>query len=335
MWRACAAPAQIGVGAELRLFSGELVCFGFGLPGWLGKVLALLGKVLVLLLLVDKTTTMMICCWELRPHCEGQTLLLLKNYGRIAKAKTVAGQSDGLLRLTLASLDLPRTPAASCLARSARETLFGQRLTLTTLGHCERPPTRAPLAPLASPLSAGVLGGPTHAENDGSSSDSSQYGKNGSENAQAEASAAAAAIATRACAQLPKICKTSVLTKTNVPNFLRYLAMPPSYNNDVVTFGQRLTLTTLGHCERLPTRAPLAPLARPESVDVHSAQVSSDLAALGCGLLLFSQLCSHLFFSKSKILQRLTLASLGSPKTPAASDLARSAREALVGGRFW
>ncbi|KAH9392184.1 hypothetical protein TYRP_005255 [Tyrophagus putrescentiae] len=78
-------------------------------------------------------------------------------------------------------------------------------------------------------------------------------------------------------------------------------------------FGQRLTLTTLGHCERPPTRAPLAPLARPESVDVHSAQVSSDHAAL----------------------QRLTLASLGSPKTPADSDLARSACEALVGGRFW
>ncbi|KAH9391133.1 hypothetical protein TYRP_006728 [Tyrophagus putrescentiae] len=74
----------------------------------------------------------------------------------------------------------------------------------------------------------------------------------------------------------------------------------------------RLTLTTLGHCERLPTRAPLAPLARPESVDVHNAQVSSDLAALG-------------------FKQRLTLASLGSPKTPADSDLARSAREALVG----
>ncbi|KAH9392138.1 hypothetical protein TYRP_022163 [Tyrophagus putrescentiae] len=32
--------------------------------------------------------------------------------------------------------------------------------------------------------------------------------------------------------------------------------------------------------------------------------------------------------------QRLTLASLGSPKTPAYSDLARFAREALVGGRF-
>ncbi|KAH9398694.1 hypothetical protein TYRP_018502 [Tyrophagus putrescentiae] len=50
--------------------------------------------------------------------------------------------------------------------------------------------------------------------------------------------------------------------------------------NLVKKFGQRLTLTTLGHCERPPTRAPLAPLARPESVDVHSAQVSSDLAAL-------------------------------------------------------
>ncbi|KAH9403400.1 hypothetical protein TYRP_015287 [Tyrophagus putrescentiae] len=80
----------------------------------------------------------------------------------------------------------------------------------------------------------------------------------------------------------------------------------------ISNFGQRLTLTTLGHCERPPTRAPLAPLARPESVDVHSAQVSSDLAALGCGLLLFLH-----------IKQRLT------------SDLARSAREALVGGRFW
>ncbi|KAH9395159.1 hypothetical protein TYRP_009990 [Tyrophagus putrescentiae] len=33
-------------------------------------------------------------------------------------------------------------------------------------------------------------------------------------------------------------------------------------------------------------------------------------------------------------MQRLTLASLGSPKTPADSDLARSAREALVGRRF-
>ncbi|KAH9396919.1 hypothetical protein TYRP_003219, partial [Tyrophagus putrescentiae] len=84
-------------------------------------------------------------------------------------------------------------------------------------------------------------------------------------------------------------------------------------------FGQRLTLTTLGHCERPPTQAPLA---KPESVDVHSAQVSSDLADLGCALLLFC-------------IQRLTLASLGSPKTPADSDLARSAREALVGGRFW
>ncbi|KAH9401387.1 hypothetical protein TYRP_016771 [Tyrophagus putrescentiae] len=80
-------------------------------------------------------------------------------------------------------------------------------------------------------------------------------------------------------------------------------------------FGQRLTLTTLGHCERPPTRAPLAPLARPESVDVHNAQVSSDLAVL--------------------VKKRLILASLGSSKTPAYSDFARSACEALVGGRFW
>ncbi|KAH9389556.1 hypothetical protein TYRP_007099, partial [Tyrophagus putrescentiae] len=76
-------------------------------------------------------------------------------------------------------------------------------------------------------------------------------------------------------------------------------------------FGQRLTLTTLGHCER-----PTARSAREtRSVDVHSAQVSSDLSALS-------------------FKQRLTLESLGSPKTPADSDLARSAREALVGGRF-
>ncbi|KAH9390547.1 hypothetical protein TYRP_022962, partial [Tyrophagus putrescentiae] len=105
----------------------------------------------------------------------------------------------------------------------------------------------------------------------------------------------------------------------NVPNFLGFL------------FGQRLTLTTLGHCERPPTRVPLAPLARPESVDVHSAQVSSDLAALGCALLLFL----HNLGLTESVKQRLTLASLGSPKTPADSDLARSAREALVGGRFW
>ncbi|KAH9405089.1 hypothetical protein TYRP_000926 [Tyrophagus putrescentiae] len=38
---------------------------------------------------------------------------------------------------------------------------------------------------------------------------------------------------------------------------------------------------------------------------------------------------------QQNIKQRLTLASLGSPKTPAYSDLARFAREALVGGRFW
>ncbi|KAH9400212.1 hypothetical protein TYRP_001772 [Tyrophagus putrescentiae] len=58
------------------------------------------------------------------------------------------------------------------------------------------------------------------------------------------------------------------------------------------SFGQRLTLTTLGHCKRPPTRAPLAPLARPESVDVHSAQVSSDLAALGRALFPLQQRCS-------------------------------------------
>ncbi len=52
----------------------KVSCFGFGLLGLLWKVLVLLGKVLVLLLMVDKTMMMMmICCWELRPHCEGQT----------------------------------------------------------------------------------------------------------------------------------------------------------------------------------------------------------------------------------------------------------------------
>ncbi|KAH9392140.1 hypothetical protein TYRP_022165 [Tyrophagus putrescentiae] len=48
-------------------------------------------------------------------------------------------------------------------------------------------------------------------------------------------------------------------------------------------FGQRLTLTTLGHCERPPTRVPLAPLARPESVDVHSAQIWVKLNQLSNG----------------------------------------------------
>ncbi|KAH9393566.1 hypothetical protein TYRP_021701, partial [Tyrophagus putrescentiae] len=57
-------------------------------------------------------------------------------------------------------------------------------------------------------------------------------------------------------------------------------------------FGQWLTLTTIGHCERPPTRVPLAPLARHESVDVHSAQVSSDLAVLDFALLPPQQLCS-------------------------------------------
>ncbi|KAH9398215.1 hypothetical protein TYRP_019224 [Tyrophagus putrescentiae] len=108
-------------------------------------------------------------------------------------------------------------------------------------------------------------------------------------------------------------------------------AGPEETEVDSGQFGQRLTLTTLGHCERPPTRAPLAPLARPESVDVHNAQVSSDLAALSCALLLF---CT--------ILVKLNQLSNGSPwrhlahqKTPTDSDLARSAREALVGGRFW
>ncbi|KAH9398881.1 hypothetical protein TYRP_018266 [Tyrophagus putrescentiae] len=56
----------------------------------------------------------------------------------------------------------------------------------------------------------------------------------------------------------------------------------------------------------------LASLARPEETDVDTGQVTSEI----------------------DVKQRLTLASLGSPKTPADSDLARSAREALVGGRF-
>ncbi|KAH9404888.1 hypothetical protein TYRP_000721, partial [Tyrophagus putrescentiae] len=89
-------------------------------------------------------------------------------------------------------------------------------------------------------------------------------------------------------------------------------------------FGQRLTLTTLGHCERPPTRAPLAPLARPESVDVHNAQVSSDLAALGCALLLFctvklNQLSNgspwrHLAHQKRPP-TRISLAPLASPSS--------------------
>ncbi|KAH9396746.1 hypothetical protein TYRP_003040, partial [Tyrophagus putrescentiae] len=61
----------------------------------------------------------------------------------------------------------------------------------------------------------------------------------------------------------------------------------------------RLTLTTLGHCERPPTRAPLAPLARP-SRGVHSAQVSSDLAALGSALLPPQQLTKRRNISQNK-----------------------------------
>ncbi|KAH9394866.1 hypothetical protein TYRP_004928, partial [Tyrophagus putrescentiae] len=93
-------------------------------------------------------------------------------------------------------------------------------------------------------------------------------------------------------------------------------------------FGQRLTLTTLGHCERPPTRASLAPLARPESVDVHSAQVSSDLAALRCALLLFCP-----------ILVKLNQLSNGSPwrhlahqkRPPTWTSLASLARPSSAG----
>ncbi|KAH9401352.1 hypothetical protein TYRP_016735, partial [Tyrophagus putrescentiae] len=38
---------------------------------------------------------------------------------------------------------------------------------------------------------------------------------------------------------------------------------------------KRRGLTTLGHCERPPTRVSRAERAEPESVGVHSAQVSS------------------------------------------------------------
>ncbi|KAH9392189.1 hypothetical protein TYRP_005260 [Tyrophagus putrescentiae] len=40
-------------------------------------------------------------------------------------SKNKVAPTGGACRLTLASLDLPRTPAASGLARSARETLGG------------------------------------------------------------------------------------------------------------------------------------------------------------------------------------------------------------------
>ncbi|KAH9391571.1 hypothetical protein TYRP_022747, partial [Tyrophagus putrescentiae] len=81
----------------------------------------------------------------------------------------------------------------------------------------------------------------------------------------------------------------------------------------------RLTLTTLGHCERPPTRALLAPLARPELGDVHSAQVSSDLAALGCALILFCTLSngspwSHLAYQKRPP-TRTSLAPLARPSS--------------------
>ncbi|KAH9403613.1 hypothetical protein TYRP_014798, partial [Tyrophagus putrescentiae] len=40
---------------------------------------------------------------------------------------------------------------------------------------------------------------------------------------------------------------------------------------------KRRGLTTLGHCERPPTRVSRAERAGPESVGVHSAQVSSGI----------------------------------------------------------
>ncbi|KAH9388437.1 Kinesin-like protein kif22 [Tyrophagus putrescentiae] len=48
-----------------------------------------------------------------------------------------------------------------------------------------------------------------------------------------------------------------------------------------------------------------------------------------------STLLTFFLDCRSNLKQRLTLASLGSPRTPADSDLARSARESLVGGRSW
>ncbi|KAH9396040.1 hypothetical protein TYRP_020120, partial [Tyrophagus putrescentiae] len=63
------------------------------------------------------------------------------------------------LRLTLALLDLPRTPAASGLARSARETLVGGRSCGSPwlhLGDRQRPPPRTLLAALARPEAASV-----------------------------------------------------------------------------------------------------------------------------------------------------------------------------------
>ena len=57
------------VKAELRLFSRKSVCFGFGLLG-------LLGKVLVLLLLVNKTNDNDDLLLGSTAHCEGQKLLL-------------------------------------------------------------------------------------------------------------------------------------------------------------------------------------------------------------------------------------------------------------------
>ncbi|KAH9405769.1 hypothetical protein TYRP_014065 [Tyrophagus putrescentiae] len=63
------------------------------------------------------------------------------------------------MRLTLASLDLPRTSAASGLARSAREILVGGRSCGSPwlhLGDRQRPPPQTLLAPLARPSATGV-----------------------------------------------------------------------------------------------------------------------------------------------------------------------------------
>ena len=76
------------VGAELRFVQRKVGFFCLGLLGLLGKVLVQLGKVLVLLLLLEEGAASAgrqrrrrwSAAGELRPHCEGQTLLLL---GRI------------------------------------------------------------------------------------------------------------------------------------------------------------------------------------------------------------------------------------------------------------
>ncbi|KAH9388499.1 meiotic sister chromatid cohesion, centromeric [Tyrophagus putrescentiae] len=103
-----------------------------------------------------------------------------------AETETKKEKEENFERLTLASLDLPRTPAASGLARSARETLVGGRScearprrfshallnifdNLTGgspwphLGDRQRPPPRTLLAPLARPSATGVGSRPSEA----------------------------------------------------------------------------------------------------------------------------------------------------------------------------